>query len=95
MPNDTSPPIGGWLGGTDVIVIQYPPNRRVNRKTHIGLEGGLMKGHLARASRHYDFICLKEPYLDPDWERARLPQEIQLALGHDVCIPLRSRSGVY
>ena len=49
--------VGNELGGKDVI-IKIVPNGRVDREMKTGVEGSLVKNHLARTSESYSLILL-------------------------------------
>ena len=44
--------------------------------TQIGLESGLIEGHLARVSRRNGLICLRKLNLDSKWEGTLLSKAI-------------------
>ncbi|GFY96885.1 hypothetical protein Acr_11g0011910 [Actinidia rufa] len=67
--DDTTPRVRDKLGRADVIEMQYSPNGGMDKNVKAGMESSLIEGHLARASRHYNFIVLREFGLDPGWKR--------------------------
>ncbi|GFZ14529.1 hypothetical protein Acr_24g0007190 [Actinidia rufa] len=67
---ETSPLIGNELGKANVVEIQDPPNDEMDWKTKTDMKSGLIKGHLAWASRRYGLVHLKKPDMNTRWKRA-------------------------